>query len=100
MSLRNPLLLSEPESPHPGSKLRLYDGKPEDVMFANKAADKKRSLEEKAALMERGGQTVFTVDNGQHLHKHKDDRCNCYSPTCYCSVGDGRESESRFRSSG
>ncbi|GBN17575.1 hypothetical protein AVEN_267841-1, partial [Araneus ventricosus] len=45
-------------------------------------------------------------ENGRkHLDKHNhneddDGRCNCYSPACYCSVGDGRKTDSRVGRSG
>ncbi|KAF8773709.1 hypothetical protein HNY73_016343 [Argiope bruennichi] len=92
------------DSSRSGSALQNFDGQPEAMMFANKADIKKKSMEEKAALMDSGhrGTNIFTIENGRkHLVKHKhheddDERCNCYSPACYCSVGDGRKTDSRL----
>ncbi|CAL1268013.1 unnamed protein product [Larinioides sclopetarius] len=94
------------DSSRSGSALQNFDGQPEAMMFANKAESKKKSMEEKAALMDAGqrGTNIFTIENGRkHLDKHShnhneddDERCNCYSPTCYCSVGDGRKTDSRL----
>ncbi|GIY39168.1 uncharacterized protein CDAR_193981 [Caerostris darwini] len=87
-----------------GSSLN-YDGDAE-TMIANKAESKKKSMEEKAALMNAGHRgDIFTIEDGRRgLHKHKhedeDERCNCFSPACYCSVGDGRKTESRLDRSG
>ncbi|XP_054723104.1 uncharacterized protein LOC129233047 [Uloborus diversus] len=57
-----------------------FQGGPEPLLFATKAA-----AEGKAPF-----QTVFTVEDGRRT-------CNCYSPRCYCSVGDGRRTEATDR---
>ncbi|GBO22839.1 hypothetical protein AVEN_182365-1, partial [Araneus ventricosus] len=61
------------DSSRSGSALQNFDGQPEAMMFANKAESKKKSMEEKAALMDAGqrGTNIFTIENGRkHLDKH------------------------------
>ncbi|GFY52569.1 uncharacterized protein TNIN_225861, partial [Trichonephila inaurata madagascariensis] len=86
------------DSSRASSALQNFDGQPETMMYANKAESKKKSMEQKAALMDARPRDIFTIEDGRkklHKHDHEDDeRCNCFSPECYCSVGDGRKTES------
>ncbi|GFQ63771.1 uncharacterized protein TNCT_224241, partial [Trichonephila clavata] len=88
------------DSSRASSALQNFDGQPETMMYANKAESKKKSLEQKAALMDARPRDIFTIEDGRkklHKHDHEEDgRCNCFSPECYCSVGDGRKTESRL----
>ncbi|GFU88544.1 uncharacterized protein TNCV_4442211 [Trichonephila clavipes] len=88
------------DSSRASSALQNFDGQPETMMYANKAESKKKSMEQKAALMDARPRDIFTIEDGRkklHKHDHEDEgRCNCFSPECYCSVGDGRKTESRL----
>ncbi|KAG8191449.1 hypothetical protein JTE90_020701 [Oedothorax gibbosus] len=84
-----------------GSAVRLFDGHPDDTMYANKAAINNKSMEQKAALIDPGHRGVFTIEDEtrkqmEHHNHGPDERCTCYSPTCYCSTGDKRQEDIRM----
>lgn len=74
-----------------------FDEGPNPLLFGNKHENHRR-LQDKAA--------IFTIEENQKkLNHHRslsgklhrdDERCNCQSPRCYCSVGDERRSEMTF----